>query len=94
MVFESILEKVLTKVVGEYISGIDSKNLNVGIWQGDVTIENVSLKQNIFEMLELPVQIRFSHINKLSMKIPWRNLSTSVVEVFLDGVYIIISPIH
>lgn len=45
-------------------------------------------------MLELPIQIRFSHINKLSMQIPWKNLSNSPVDVQLDGVYIIISPIN
>lgn len=42
--FESILEKVLLKAAGDYIEGIDSNNLKVGIWGGDVVIENVSLK--------------------------------------------------
>jgi vacuolar protein sorting-associated protein 13A/C len=45
--FESILEKVLLKVLGDYITGIDAKNLNIGIWSGDVVIENVSLKAEI-----------------------------------------------
>lgn len=48
--FEKILEKVLMKAAGDYIDGIDSQNLKVGIWGGDVVIENVSLKVNYLYM--------------------------------------------
>ena len=44
MVFESILEKVLTSVLNEYVTGIESKNLNVGVWSGNVKIEKVQIK--------------------------------------------------
>lgn len=45
-------------------------------------------------MLELPLNLRFSHIGKLTLKVPWKNLSNAPVEVYLDGVYLIISPKH
>lgn len=45
-------------------------------------------------MLDLPVSLRFSHIGELKLKVPWKNLSSAPVEVFLDGVYLIISPKH
>lgn len=92
--FESILEKVLLKAAGDYIEGIDSNNLKVGIWGGDVVIENVSLKEGIIDMLNLPVELRFSHIGKLTLKVPWKNLSSAPVEVYLDGVYLVLSPKH
>lgn len=38
------------KAAGDYIDGIDSQNLKVGIWGGDVVIENVSLKVNYLYM--------------------------------------------
>lgn len=42
--FEKLLEGILSKFAGQYITGMDSKNLNIGIWNGNVEIEKVSLK--------------------------------------------------
>ena len=90
--FESILEKVLQKQLGKFISGIDSNNLKIGVWSGCVVIENVSIKPEVLEMLELPITLKFSSIGKLSLQVPWKSLSSSPVEVNLEGVYLIISP--
>ena len=43
MVFESIAEKILSSAFGKYISNIDRRNLQVGVWNGNVLIENVGL---------------------------------------------------
>lgn len=94
MVLAGILQKVLVKTAGDYIDGIDSKNLEVGIWSGKVTIENVSLKEKVIDMLDLPINLRFSHIGKLELDVPWKNISSKPVNVFLDGVYLIIDPKH
>ena len=67
--FETLLEKVLTKFLGDFIEGFDASNLHVGIWSGEVTICNVSLKADILKMLELPLGIRFSHIGKLKLNV-------------------------
>jgi vacuolar protein sorting-associated protein 13A/C len=57
MVFESLLERVLVPLASEYVTGIDKNNLKVGIWSGNVVIENVSLKKNLVDKLELPINI-------------------------------------
>lgn len=67
--FESILERVLSKILGEFIEGFNASNLNVGVWSGDVEISQVSLKRDIIDMLELPLQIKFSKIGKLKLKV-------------------------
>jgi len=70
MVFESILEKILVPIASQYITGIDKKNLKVEIWSGNVVIENVSIKKNLVDKLELPVNIKQSTIGKFSLKVP------------------------
>ena len=39
--FESLLEKLLNKFLGDYIQGFESNNLKIGIWSGNVIIQNV-----------------------------------------------------
>ena len=90
--FAGIAQRVLNNVVGEYIDGLDSKNINVGIWSGDFTIENVAVKAESLEKFNLPINIKFSHIGRVWASIPWKNLSSSPVEVELQDVLIVASP--
>ncbi len=46
--FEKILQNILEKQLGQFIVGFDAKNLSIGVWSGDVIIENVSIKPEVF----------------------------------------------
>ena len=86
--FEKLVEGIIQRFAGAYIEGFDPKNLNIGIWSGNVLIENVSLKKSIFDTLKMPLRMKFSHIGKIAMKVPWKNLANSPLEITLDGVYV------
>ena len=88
--FEKIILGILNSTIGQYIDGLDAKNLEFGIFSGQITIENVKLKANLTQMLELPFDLTFSHINKLIMKIPLYNISKSPVEIELEGFYVVL----
>ena len=90
--FESILEKILQKHLGYYIEGIDSNNLKLGVWSGNIIIENVSLNSKIFELLDIPLLLIFSSIGKMRVSIPWNKLSSTPVEVILENLYIVLGP--
>lgn len=63
--FQTILKKLLIKYLGSFIQGLDKNKLSLGVFSGDIIIENVSLKENILEMLDLPMSIWFSDIGRL-----------------------------
>ncbi|EGR30928.1 PH domain protein [Ichthyophthirius multifiliis] len=90
--FETIIHKVLSSIAGEYIQGLDSDKLKIGIFSGDVEIDNVSLNPQVIEMLELPLNLRFSKIGKLILKVPFKNIGSKPVEVYLDGLYLLLNP--
>lgn len=60
LMFEKILEKILLQYFGRFITGLDKNNLKLGVWSGNMVIENVNLKPEIIEMLELPIKIEKS----------------------------------
>jgi len=68
---EVILELLISKFLGRYISNIDSKNLRIGLWSGKLTIDNVAFKQETIDMLNLPLKLQYSLIKKLKIQIPW-----------------------
>ncbi|XP_029725509.1 intermembrane lipid transfer protein Vps13 isoform X2 [Aedes albopictus] len=92
MVFESIVADVLNRFVGEYVENLDKKQLKIGIWGGDVVLNNLILKQSALKELDLPVSTLYGHLGKLVLKIPWKNLYSAPVEAIVDKLYILAVP--
>ena len=91
MVFESLLNSILQSAAGDYITGIDTDNLKVGVFSGKVEIKKVQLKHaNIEQKLNLPFKIKFSSIGKINATVPWDSLSSSPVEAIIQNLFLII----
>lgn len=90
--FEKILEKLIISYFGKYINGLDKNNVHLGVFKGNVKIENVSLKPEIMDLLDLPIDIIFSNIGSMTLNIPWSKLSSSPVPISLENIYLIIGP--
>jgi vacuolar protein sorting-associated protein 13A/C len=92
MVFESVLAYFIDKYLSDYIENIDTSKLSVAIWTGDVVLENLKLKSNALDELDLPFVIVHGNLNKLRLNIPWNALYTKSVKVFVDGLTILVVP--
>lgn len=84
--FESILESVINRVLGEYIENLDSKDLSVSIWGGDIQLHDINLKRNLFEKFKIPLDLIFGQIGTLHIKVPWKKLGSSPVEVTIENI--------
>lgn len=60
--FEGLLEIILLSYFGKFIEGVDKKYISLGVLQGNLVIENVALKKEAIDALELPIKLRFSSI--------------------------------
>ena len=92
MVFESIVAYFLDKYLSSYLDNFDSSKLKIGIWSGDVVLENLYLKQNALDDLNLPIRVVFGHLKELKLKIPWKSLYTESVKATIDGLTILVAP--
>ena len=55
MVFERIVGSVLKSFLGKFITGIDNKNLSLGIWSGSFEILNVEINPEVLGMIDFPI---------------------------------------
>uniref|UniRef100_A0A1L8DVL7 Putative vacuolar protein n=1 Tax=Nyssomyia neivai TaxID=330878 RepID=A0A1L8DVL7_9DIPT len=92
MVFESLVTDLLNRFLGEYVENLDTKQLKIGIWGGDVVLNNLKLKENALEELDLPIQVPYGYLGKLILKIPWKNLYTAPVEATIEDLYVFAKP--
>ncbi|XP_041042655.1 vacuolar protein sorting-associated protein 13A isoform X2 [Carcharodon carcharias] len=92
MVFESLVVEVLNRFLGDYVVNLDTSQLQLGIWGGDVVLNNLEVKENALSELNVPFKVKAGHIAKLELKIPWQNLYGQAVEATLDGIYLLVVP--
>lgn len=91
--FESIVATLLNRLLGSYIENFDSKQLNIGIWSGDVRLKNLKLKKESLDKFKLPLDVKFGHLGELTLQIPWSNLKGKPVKVIIEDVYLLAAPI-
>ncbi|KAM8893527.1 intermembrane lipid transfer protein VPS13C isoform 2-T2 [Spinachia spinachia] len=92
MVFESLVSDLLNRFIGDYVENLDKSQLKIGIWGGNVVLENLKVKENALSDLNVPVKVKAGQIGKLTLKIPWKNLYNDAVVATLDGLYLLVVP--
>lgn len=90
--FESILERVLNGYLGRFVEGLDANHLHLGVWKGDVRVENLSLRPDFMDSFEFPVKIMYSSVGTLIMKVPWTKLWSMPVSITLEDILILVEP--
>jgi vacuolar protein sorting-associated protein 13A/C len=89
---EGVLARVIDRIAGKYVDGIDKKATNMSVWSGHIVLKDLSLKSTALDDLDLPVKLLYGHLQELSLDIPWNNLRAKPVVVRLSGLYIIVGP--
>jgi vacuolar protein sorting-associated protein 13A/C len=92
MVFEGVLTQVLNRFLGAYVENLDTNQLRVGIWGGDVELKDLVLKQSALDDLDLPLQTIYGRVGKLVLKIPWKNLYGAAFVINVEDIYLLAAP--
>ncbi|XP_056135016.1 intermembrane lipid transfer protein VPS13C [Lampris incognitus] len=92
MVFESLVSDLLNRFIGDYVENLDKSQLKIGIWGGNVVLENLKVKENALSELNVPFKVKAGQVGKLTLKIPWKNLYNDSVVATLDGLYLLVVP--
>ncbi|XP_055333102.1 intermembrane lipid transfer protein VPS13C-like isoform X2 [Paramacrobiotus metropolitanus] len=92
MVLEGLLAELLNRYIGDYVENLDPKQLNLGIWGGDVKLHNLQIKPGALDDLDLPFKITHGRLRSLVLKIPWKNLYKQPVVVTVSGLHLVAIP--
>jgi len=84
-----IIESVLVSELGQYLDGLKD-NLDVSFFNGEVKMNNVSLKKSFINQLNLPFNLLFSHIQHVHIDVPWTNLKDKNTIVTIQGLYLLL----
>ncbi|KAK9722186.1 Vacuolar protein sorting-associated protein 13 [Basidiobolus ranarum] len=83
---------MLNKFLGDYVSNLETTQLNIAIWKGDVKLRGLKLRKEALDKLNLPIVVLEGCLGELTLTIPWQSLKTQPVRVFVDNVYVLVTP--
>ncbi|XP_063099462.1 intermembrane lipid transfer protein VPS13C isoform X5 [Cavia porcellus] len=92
MVLESVVADLLNRFLGDYVENLDKSQLKLGIWGGNVALDNLQIKENALGEFDVPFKVKAGQIGKLALKIPWKNLYGEAVVATLEGLYLLVVP--
>ena len=64
--FEQGLAYILKYLLGEYVEDghLFQDKIQIGVWSGLVILENLILKKTLFDMLDVPIALKYGFIGK------------------------------
>ncbi|KZF24832.1 vacuolar protein sorting-associated protein 13 [Xylona heveae TC161] len=89
---EGLVANLLNRFLGLYVQNFDAKQLNVGIWSGDVKLRNLELRREALDQFRLPLNVVEGHLGQLTLSIPWSNLKGKPVRVNIEDVFLLAAP--
>jgi vacuolar protein sorting-associated protein 13A/C len=89
---EGVVANLLNRFLGMYVKNFDAKQLNIGIWSGDVKLHNLELRREALDQLHLPLNVVGGHLGQLTLSIPWSNLRGKPVKVDIEDVFLLAAP--
>ncbi|XP_072321339.1 intermembrane lipid transfer protein VPS13C isoform X2 [Eucyclogobius newberryi] len=90
--FEALVSDLLNRFIGDYVENLDKSQLKIGIWGGNVVLENLKVKENALSEFDVPFKVKAGQIGKLTLKIPWKNLYSEAVVATLEELYLLVVP--
>ncbi|EUC45840.1 hypothetical protein COCMIDRAFT_4977 [Bipolaris oryzae ATCC 44560] len=89
---EGLVSTLLNRFLGMYVQNFDPKQLNVGIWSGDVKLRDLELRREALDQLRLPLNVIEGHLGSLTLSIPWSNLRGKPLKVNIEDVFLLAAP--
>jgi vacuolar protein sorting-associated protein 13A/C len=89
---EGLVSNLLNRFLGMYVQNFDPKQLNVGIWSGDVVLRDLELRREALDQLHLPLNVVSGHLGSLTLSIPWSNLRGKPLKINIEDVFLLAAP--
>jgi vacuolar protein sorting-associated protein 13A/C len=88
--FESLLANLLTTRAAQFIKHIPQEQLRVGVWRGEIVLDDLELRPDCLDGLGLPLTLVAGYVGSLRISIPWSSLGTRPVVAELERLHLVV----
>lgn len=88
----NIIEKVLKSYLGQYLDGIERKYIHVGMFSGKFKVENVRIKQELIDLMEWPLELKFSFVETFEVNFQIKNFRSKPFRIEMSNIFMMVTP--
>lgn len=85
------IREIIVTQASNYFKNFDSKNISMAASKGDITLKNLSLKENAIDLGDQAFKIVKGKFGKVDIKIPFKNLFYEPCTIDIAGVNLLVS---
>jgi len=88
----SAVSTVLNQFLGDWFEGMNSEQLHLSVFAGEVQIGPVRVKKAAVDKLGLPLHIKHGLVKRIFARIPWTSLTSKPLIIEVEDVYVLAEP--
>eukprot|EP01052_Picozoa_sp_SAG31_P014336 SAG31_NODE_887_length_11220_cov_9.210233_2_plen_1649_part_00 len=92
MVLEKKISKILNKIFGDNVDGIDRDSLKISPLHGQVSLKDLRIRPHAVDALNLPVSLVAGYIGEIFIDVPVLHLKTKPIIVRIKQIYATVKP--
>ena len=86
---EAVVSKLVTSKLKKYIEKVKSSQMQMKLWKGYASFDNLTLKETALSNHDLPLIIKKGTIGHVNVAFPWKNLRNEPCIVEVSDVFIV-----
>ena len=88
------VSKLINKYLGDWIENLNSDQLDISLFSGKIVLENLKVKNDIFQLLGIPFELQHGTIGRIKLNIPWGKLRSKPLEIEISEICAFVTPVH
>ena len=87
----ALANAVLDVLLGEYIEGLDQRQLELDVLNGHLLLQNLTIRSTAIQRaLQLPVAVKAGIIGRVELRIPWAHLSSQPTQLRMRNLLLLV----
>lgn len=87
---ESLVVNILNKFLSDFIENIDSDQLNISLFSGKVTLNNLQVRRGLLDNMPLPFKLSYGRVGSIIVDVPVTSLSSKPLKIDISDVFVIL----
>jgi vacuolar protein sorting-associated protein 13A/C len=86
---QSLATNILTSYLGSWVE-VDSKSLQIGLWNGRLTLTNLAIKPALLDKVDIPLTLVKGSVGSFELQVNWARLRSVPVQVTISDVFLLV----
>ena len=90
LMLESLVVTILNKFLSDFIENLDSDQLNISLFSGDVQLENLTVRRTILDNMPLPFKLHYGRVGSIKVDVPVTAITSQPLKIDIQDIFVVL----